>query len=211
MIKLLKKYLRRILYKIYRIGHDEYVRRQKETELARLKRLMTFNENSVIFHSSTSIINYAEKKDAIVIGEDTMLYGQLMIIGKNGKILIGKHCFIGESSKIWASLNITIGDRVFISHNVNIHDNISHSITSFGRHREFMQIVNGDLSKEGIVISESKIVIEDDAWIGFNATILKGVKIGKGAVIGANTLITKDVEPYAVVVGSPPRVIKYTE
>ena len=64
--------------------------------------------------------------------------------------------------------------------------------------------------QDNINLSEKEIVIEDDVWIGFNSTILKGVTIGKGAIIGANTLILKDVPPYAVVVGNPARIIRYT-
>jgi maltose O-acetyltransferase len=51
------------------------------------------------------------------------------------------------------------------------------------------------------------IVIEDDVWIGFSATILKGVRIGKGAIIGANTVITTDVEAFAIMVGNPARKV----
>lgn len=57
--------------------------------------------------------------------------------------------------------------------------------------------------------SKGPIIIEDDVWIGYNALILSGVKIGKGAVIGAGSVIAKDVPPYAVVVGNPGKIVKY--
>ena len=53
------------------------------------------------------------------------------------------------------------------------------------------------------------IKIENDVWIGIQSLILDGVTIGDGAVIGARTVVTKDVPPYAIVVGSPARIIKY--
>jgi acetyltransferase-like isoleucine patch superfamily enzyme len=53
------------------------------------------------------------------------------------------------------------------------------------------------------------ITISDDVWIGTNAIILSGVKIGQGAVIAAGSVVTKDVEPYAIVAGNPARLIKY--
>lgn len=52
------------------------------------------------------------------------------------------------------------------------------------------------------------IIIGDDAWIGFNAIILKGVTIGEGAVVGAGAVVTKDVPPYTVVAGNPAGVVK---
>jgi acetyltransferase-like isoleucine patch superfamily enzyme len=50
-------------------------------------------------------------------------------------------------------------------------------------------------------------VIEDDVWIGFSASIMKGVKIGRGAIIGAGSMVTKDVPPYAIVAGNPAQTI----
>lgn len=57
--------------------------------------------------------------------------------------------------------------------------------------------------------SKGDIVIEDDVWIGANVTILSGVHIGKGAVLAAGSVVTKDIPPYAIVGGVPAKVIKY--
>jgi acetyltransferase-like isoleucine patch superfamily enzyme len=60
----------------------------------------------------------------------------------------------------------------------------------------------------GVEISKGDVIIGNDVWICYGATILSGVKIGHGAVIGARAVVTKDVEPYAVVAGNPAREIK---
>jgi acetyltransferase-like isoleucine patch superfamily enzyme len=52
------------------------------------------------------------------------------------------------------------------------------------------------------------VVIEDNVWVGFDTVILPGVRLGRGCVIGCKTVIAADVPPYAVVAGSPPRVIR---
>ena len=52
------------------------------------------------------------------------------------------------------------------------------------------------------------VLIEDDVWIGARAIILPGLRIGKGAIVGAGSVVTKDVPPYAICVGNPARVIK---
>lgn len=57
--------------------------------------------------------------------------------------------------------------------------------------------------------TKGAIIVEDDVWIGMNAIILSGVRISQGAVIGAGAVVTKDVPPYAIVVGNPAKVIKY--
>ncbi|HRS53780.1 MAG TPA: CatB-related O-acetyltransferase [Bacteroidales bacterium] len=54
-----------------------------------------------------------------------------------------------------------------------------------------------------------KCIIGNDVWIGANAIIMAGVKVGDGAIIGANSVVTKDVEPYAIVIGAPARLYKY--
>ena len=61
--------------------------------------------------------------------------------------------------------------------------------------------------KDGV--SKGGITIGDDVWIDTNAIILGGVKVGQGAIIGAGAVVTKDIPPYAVVVGNPARIVKY--
>lgn len=57
--------------------------------------------------------------------------------------------------------------------------------------------------------NDADVRIEKGAWIGCNVTILKGVTIGTGAVVGAGSLVTNSIPPYAVAVGTPAKVIKY--
>ncbi len=57
--------------------------------------------------------------------------------------------------------------------------------------------------------SKGDIIVDDDAWIGYGAIIMSGVHIGKGAIVAAGTVVTKDVPPYAIVGGVPAKVIKY--
>ncbi len=55
------------------------------------------------------------------------------------------------------------------------------------------------------------VVLEDNAWVGFGAIIMPGVRLGKGCVVGSKTIITQDVPPYAIVVGDPAKIVKYLE
>ena len=57
-------------------------------------------------------------------------------------------------------------------------------------------------------IGKGPVIIEDNVWIGDKATILSGVKIGKGAIVAANAVVTKDVPAYSVVAGNPAKIIR---
>lgn len=114
-------------------------------------------------------------------------------------ITIGDDCWIGDYFNISAIRSITIGNRVLMGRWVTILDN-SHGKTAF----------------EDLIIpprirplfSKGEVVIEDDVWIGDKVSILPGVHIGKGAVIGSNSVVTKDIPAYAVACGTPCNIIK---
>jgi len=155
-----------------------------------------------------SILNCRDK-ESIKVGDKTILDGQLLTFRHGGSIEIGNCCYIGGNTKIWAAKKIIIGNRVLIAHNVNIHDNISHPLDSTERHIDQMHIMQKGFREEND-LREKEIIIGDDVWIGFNATIMKGVTIGRGAIVGACTVVTTDIPDFAVVVGNPARIIKYT-
>jgi acetyltransferase-like isoleucine patch superfamily enzyme len=110
-----------------------------------------------------------------------------------GFVEIGDDVSINAFVHVWGHGSVKIGNRVMIA---------SHSIITTLSHD-----TNYKCMRFGPEISKP-IVIEDDVWIGSNVTILPGVTIGKGAVLGACSLINKDVPPYAIMIGSPARVLK---
>jgi acetyltransferase-like isoleucine patch superfamily enzyme len=203
-----KKLLKYLLYRLYVIASFEYKRRQTITDRAEKSKFATF-DNSVLIHQAVILNNRGDKK-WIHIGSNSLIRGELMLFKHGGQITIGKDCYLGDASKIWSSKKISIGDRVLISHNVNIHDNTSHPLDSAKRHEDFLEIISNGGSQNSPDIREDEIIIGDDAWIGFNAIILKGVKIGNGAIIGAGAIVTKDVPDFAIAVGNPLKIIKYT-
>lgn len=158
-------------------------------------------------HPPSRIGNSQGKPQAITVGARSEVLGQLVVMGHGGAIHIGESCFVGEGARIWSADSIHIGDRVLISHGVNIHDHNSHSLSAGLRHEHFNQIFSSGHPSSLEDVASEPILIDDDAWIGFNATILKGVTIGRGAVIGAASLVTGDVPAFTVVVGNPARVV----
>lgn len=148
----------------------------------------------------TASISNARERAAIEIGEHSLVCAELLVFQDGGHIRIGSHCFIGPDSRIWSGTNIEIGDRVLVSHGVNIHDNGAHSLSARERHQHFIEIVvRGNLPLGAV--KKSPVVIEDDAWIGFNAVIMRGVRIGRGAIVAAGAIVTRDVPPFTIVAG----------
>lgn len=170
------------------------------------KSQVTYSSN-VTFGHKARVFNIQKDISKISIKENSFINGELTVYKHGGEIKIGQYCFIGEHTKIWSAKEILIGDRVLIAHNVNIHDCNDHPIDAKQRHQHYKRIMSTG-HPDDIFLDERKIIIEDDVWIGFNATILKGVTIGKGAIVGACSVVTKDVPPYTIVVGNPAKIIK---
>jgi acetyltransferase-like isoleucine patch superfamily enzyme len=154
------------------------------------------------------IINLQDISSAIKVGPKTCILGDLLTFAHAGSIEIGESCYLGEGSRIWSAAKVKIGNRVLISHSVNIHDTDGHPLDSHKRHEHFTQIVTTGHPKKDIDLPSKPIHIHDDAWIGFNCTILKGVTIGEGAIVGASSVVTSDVPPFSIVAGNPARFIR---
>ena len=161
---------------------------------------------NVQFAPHTKIYNPVGR-NAVTIGGQSQCMGELLVIAPDGKIKIGEWCYVGPQSKLWAMEAIDIGSRVFVSHGVQIFDNNSHSLSADERHQRFRELRSAGHHLQPERVTHKAVRIEDDVWIGFNAAILKGVTIGRGAVIGACAAVIHDVPPYAVVVGNPARQV----
>ncbi len=137
---------------------------------------------------------------------------------------IGKGFHAGLRVRMWAKQNITIGRNfyigrdAFIESDVIIGDHVlwGNRVALVGRYdhhyqqigyptRLASQIRDQDYNWKGL---NDITIIEDDVWVGYNCTIMSGVKIGRGSVIAAGSVVTKDVEPYSIYAGVPAKKIK---
>lgn len=117
---------------------------------------------------------------------------------------------IRAESIVGSSIGISIGSCCIISNNVHIYDNNNHPTPPHLRVKMCKLGFYGALWHWRYSEADS-IIIEDNVWIGERCTILKGVRIGQGSVIGCNSVVTKSVPPYSIAVGNPAKVVKYVE
>lgn len=144
------------------------------------------------------INNLSGKPDHIMIGKHSHVRGRLLTYGHGGRIHIGEWTYIGVRTEIWSMESISIGKRVLIAHDVNIHDGTAHSMDHRQRHEHYRNIIEKG-HPESISdlpgVHSAPVVIEDDAWISFGVTILKGVTIGERSVVAAGSIVTQDIPP----------------
>ena len=126
-------------------------------------------------------------------------YNRFMNENYNPEVILGDNININDDCHIACVEKIQIGNNVLIAGKVFISDHL-HGNTEF----ESLKIPPSSRH----LITKGGVLIEDDVWIGENVAILPGVKIGRGAIIGANSVVTKNIPAYSIAVGVPAKCIK---
>lgn len=166
---------------------------------------------------------------ATVSGDGFLAYGAGAAIGAGARILLvtgsrlelGEACYVGRDVELAPGGVIRIGrsasmqDRCVMLGNVSIgaYCTLAYNIyVSSGNHvfgwKPELPIKVQDVQAPAGVARDMPVVIEEDCWLGNNVVVLAGVRIGRGAVVGANSVVTRDVAPYTVVAGAPARVLR---
>ena len=141
----------------------------------------------------------------ISIGEGCSFHKGLLLrcYGKSSSIIIGNRTKIGDHSSISCCNRIVIGNDVRMGRMVLITDN-SHGNNDTKEELDMNPALRP-------VVSKGEILIEDNVWVGDKVSIMPGVHIGRGSIIGSNAVVTKDIPPYSIAVGCPAKVIKTLE
>lgn len=155
-----------------------------------------------------------ESRKYLCIGRDCIISGRFIFESNVGNVIVGNHSYIGGGTFISRS-SIEIGDNVTIAWGGTFYDHDSHSLDYKMRRKDIDEELNDIRSgsnfiknKDWSVVNSKPIKICDDAWIGMNVIILKGVTIGEGAIVGAGSVVTKDVPAWTIVAGNPARVVR---
>ncbi len=158
------------------------------SDFERIGENVIFEDGVKVFHPDRISIG-----DNVYVGHYTILKGHYL-----GGMVIGDHTWIGQGCFLHGAGTITIGTAVGIGPNVTILTSVHEEGP---RHRP---ILSGPLRF-------GEIVVEDGSDIGVGAILLPGVRIGEGAIIGAGSVVTKDIPAFSVAAGNPARVLRERE
>ncbi len=153
----------------------------------------------------------------------TVVQALLRPLTVSGAVKVGNGLHVGIGSRIWSANGLVIGsnvyvgrycsvevdgvigDNVLIANNVGIVGRADHDYSQLGVPITAARWVGDSASENSAQMSS--VAIGDDVWIGFSAIVLAGVRIGRGAIVGAGAVVVRDVEEYTIVGGNPAVVI----
>ena len=144
--------------------------------------------------------------DALVIGQGCTMDDVHFDLGKNGRLSVGEFCYF-TYAVLLCELEIRIGNYVVIGWNTTITDTDFHPVAPAERIADALACSPLGKGRARPSVLKRPVIIEDDVWIGPNATILKGVRIGTGSWIEAGSVVTRDVPPRSRIMGNPAQTI----
>jgi acetyltransferase-like isoleucine patch superfamily enzyme len=153
----------------------------------------------------------SEMPGGLVMEEGSGLYEIVTFnVSPRGKIRVGKFSIVNGAT-LTCNHSITIGDHCMIAWGATLTDSwLDAAASSLAARQELLYQSAANASRPYPFAGPSlPVVLEDNCWVGFDAVILPGVRLGRGCLIGCKTVVSFDVPPYAVVAGSPAKIVKY--
>jgi acetyltransferase-like isoleucine patch superfamily enzyme len=151
----------------------------------------------------------SRKAAGLVVGAHCTMDGVQFAVGEDGAVTIGDYCYF-TNVVLLCEQALDIGSFVVIGWNTTIADTDFHPLAPALRIADAIACSPAGQGRQRPAIVRAAVAIEDDVWIGPNATILKGVRIGAGSFIEAGALVTRDVPPRSRVSGNPASIIGTT-
>lgn len=141
----------------------------------------------------------------LTVGHHCFIRDKIVFERPDARLSVGDRTYLGNGL-IAIAQSVDIGSDVMFGWGVTVVDHNSHSLRFSERQGDTERWLRGQ--KEWSQVKIGAVIIQDKVWIGFNATVLKGVTIGEGAVVAAGAIVTKSVPPWTVAAGNPAKIIK---
>jgi acetyltransferase-like isoleucine patch superfamily enzyme len=147
---------------------------------------------------------FVPERTVLSLGKNCYV-GRSVEVGSGGRIRIGDHTSIQDRAIILGDVTVgrycSLAPNVYISSGRHNFDVVPHALI---KDQDRLVRASADLS----AAQNKPVVVEDDCWLGINVAVMPGLVIGKGAVVGANSVVTRDVAPYSIVAGVPAKLVK---
>ena len=160
---------------------------------------------------------------SIVLAILRRLQTSLAVAGKSSYLTYGRDLHVGKGARLWAPQRLVIGNCVYIGKQVHIEANcrignyclIANRVAIVGRNDHDFSAVGFPVrfapwvgsKRFPSLYADEEAVIEDDVWLGYGTVVLTGVTVGRGSVVAAGSVVTRDIPPYSIAAGVPARVI----
>lgn len=167
-----------------RVHHPRHVSAGRGLSLEEGCEIVGLSKRGIAFGQRCTVGRFATIRPTNVLLDEP---GEGLVLGDNSNI--GPYSFVGCSGFVSIGSNVMMGPRVNLL-------------------AEQHNTADTERPMNGQGVTRSSLTIADDCWIGANSTILPGVSIGEGSIVGAGSVVTRDVPPFSVVVGSPARVVR---
>ena len=218
MIPIFKKIVRALRNRA--TSSNDAVRFGRDASWEIYKDYIKVHPSVIIAPSATiKIFNPPEPPEiCLEIGEGSHIFSNFALLRPQSRIKIGKHCQLGNSQFVCAE-RIDLGDDVIMAWGITVMDSDTHSLEWEGRKSDVMLCYQDYTNDPGNFIKNKDwasvpirpVSLGNRCWIGFNAAILKGVELGQNSVVGACSVVTKNVPDFCVVAGNPAKIIKQLE
>jgi acetyltransferase-like isoleucine patch superfamily enzyme len=162
-------------------------------------------EADVKLSLSARLVNLGNR-DKVIIRSGAIVRG-ILKNERGGRIELGREVYIGDDVIISAAAEVVIGAHTMVAHGVQLFDNNTHPLDPAEREYHLRMIV-GLEPQRPVSIGKAPIRIGHGCWIGMNSVVLKGVSIGNNTIVGAGSVVVRDLPDGVVAVGNPARIAR---
>jgi acetyltransferase-like isoleucine patch superfamily enzyme len=157
---------------------------------------------------------HSTRHPGLVLGDRCGAYDRTtFVVGPDGQVTVGPYTCL-NGTYLYCNGRVTIGAHCLLAWGVVVTDTwlSEEGGASLAARRAALRAVARDPARQFPAAAPPRpITLEDNVWVGFDAVILPGVTLGRGCVVGCKTVVQEDVPSYAVLVGDPPRIVRFLE